>query len=331
MARKESERPKNIIQSYLVTSAKYDFNVYEKRILYRIVELLQCELEGKSLGRGISIEPTLYNDRVVSMPVHHFLRAGEKDKNHHRIKTAFKRLQNRIIEKDTTTYWEAYPVVSYAKVEYKSGMATFKIDYNLYRDLLDFAKGYNQYELQIAFSFRSQYTMRFYEMISRASSPALTYSLLHLREIFMLQNRYKENYDFFKKVIDPAQKELETSRSPYFFAYDKIKTGRTFTHVKLRIYYRAGYDRKIPQQTSLRWDVNREFLKLLNYSLGTTDKTWKPHRELLVRAQHIDYNKLKRLLRKAQSASNPVGYVVNSFKRMDKDPRQPVYQGGKRP
>ena len=77
MARKESERPKNIIQSYLVTSAKYDFNVYEKRILYRIVELLQCELEGKSLGRGISIEPTLYNDRVVSMPVHHFLRAGE--------------------------------------------------------------------------------------------------------------------------------------------------------------------------------------------------------------------------------------------------------------
>ena len=28
----------NVLQSYILTTARYDFNVYEKRILYRIVE-----------------------------------------------------------------------------------------------------------------------------------------------------------------------------------------------------------------------------------------------------------------------------------------------------
>lgn len=32
---------KDLIQSYIMTTAKYDFNVYEKRIIYRLVEMAQ--------------------------------------------------------------------------------------------------------------------------------------------------------------------------------------------------------------------------------------------------------------------------------------------------
>ena len=35
------------IQSYIFTTAKYDFNAYEKRIMYRLVELAQDEIKGK--------------------------------------------------------------------------------------------------------------------------------------------------------------------------------------------------------------------------------------------------------------------------------------------
>ena len=41
------EENKNVIQSYMLTAARYDFSVYEKRILYRLVELAQAELQGK--------------------------------------------------------------------------------------------------------------------------------------------------------------------------------------------------------------------------------------------------------------------------------------------
>ena len=40
---------KDQIQSYIMTTAKYDFSVYEKRILYRIVEMAQGELQGVGL------------------------------------------------------------------------------------------------------------------------------------------------------------------------------------------------------------------------------------------------------------------------------------------
>ena len=47
------EENKNVIQSYMLTAARYDFSVYEKRILYRLVELAQAELQGKDLWNGL--------------------------------------------------------------------------------------------------------------------------------------------------------------------------------------------------------------------------------------------------------------------------------------
>lgn len=43
---------KDVIQSYLMTVSKYNFSVYEKRIVYRLVEAMQCEIEGKNYTLG---------------------------------------------------------------------------------------------------------------------------------------------------------------------------------------------------------------------------------------------------------------------------------------
>jgi len=71
-------RNKDVIQSYIFTTAKYDYSVYEKRIIYRLVEMVQHTLEGKKLDNGFSIQKTLYNDRIITMPINAFL-AGEND------------------------------------------------------------------------------------------------------------------------------------------------------------------------------------------------------------------------------------------------------------
>jgi len=315
MARKDSEKPKEVIQSYLVTSAKYNFNVYEKRILYRVVELIQAELKGQPIGKGIAIEPTLYGDRWITMPVSRFLK-DEEDNNHYQVKKAFARLNKLSIEYEDERVWEIFCVVKEAKLLKYDSMVRFQIAERLYNDLLDFAKGYNQYELQITFSFKSQYTMRFYEMISRCSRPSITYSIDKLREIFMLENKYRSVNMFTKKVIDPAQKELEESEAPYWFTYEKLKVGRAFKSIQFNVHYRPELDRKIPEKTSIRWDVDKRFLELLNRSLGTDDKAWHPHRELLTKTQRADYNEVKKVLRNSQKAKNPVGYVVNAFKKM---------------
>ena len=46
---------KDIIQSYIMTTAKYDFSADEKRILLRLVETWQHLLEGKELNGKIGI------------------------------------------------------------------------------------------------------------------------------------------------------------------------------------------------------------------------------------------------------------------------------------
>lgn len=47
---------KDLIQSYILTTAEYDFSVQEKRILYRIVEQNQHLIEGKKLNKSYNIE-----------------------------------------------------------------------------------------------------------------------------------------------------------------------------------------------------------------------------------------------------------------------------------
>ena len=56
---------KDVIQSYIVTTARYDFTVYEKRILYRLVEFLQPSLEGEKLKGKIAIKQDLFGHHVT--------------------------------------------------------------------------------------------------------------------------------------------------------------------------------------------------------------------------------------------------------------------------
>lgn len=74
---------KDVIQSYMLTSARYDFSVYEKRIMYRLVELAQEELQGKKMVElvGTSVETNMFGDKDITMPVRAIL-ANEEDKNY---------------------------------------------------------------------------------------------------------------------------------------------------------------------------------------------------------------------------------------------------------
>ena len=79
---------KEVLQSYILTTAKYDYSVYEKRILYRLVELFQGLLQNQKLNDKITIEQDKQHTSIVSMPIKLFLQ-NETDTNHVRIKSAF--------------------------------------------------------------------------------------------------------------------------------------------------------------------------------------------------------------------------------------------------
>ena len=50
----ERERAsREVVQSYIATTAMYDFNVYEKRVLYNLVKLAQSQIEGVKLSDNL--------------------------------------------------------------------------------------------------------------------------------------------------------------------------------------------------------------------------------------------------------------------------------------
>jgi len=68
---------KDLIQSYIITTAKYDFSVPEKRIIYRIIESLQHLVQGKELNKQYKISDNLFGDYRFEMPISAFLKDKE--------------------------------------------------------------------------------------------------------------------------------------------------------------------------------------------------------------------------------------------------------------
>ena len=67
MAKKES---REVIQSYIITAAKYDFSVDEKRVLSHLVEMMQPLIEGKELvGK---VEQDLWGTYHFELPTEYF-------------------------------------------------------------------------------------------------------------------------------------------------------------------------------------------------------------------------------------------------------------------
>jgi len=88
---------KDVVQSYILTTAKYDYSLYEKRILYRLVEAFQFLIKNKKLDGKLKIEKNLFGEYNITMPISNFL-AGEKDNNYSRVKKALTALENKSFE-----------------------------------------------------------------------------------------------------------------------------------------------------------------------------------------------------------------------------------------
>ena len=280
---------KDVLQSYIITSAKYDFSVYEKRILYRQIEIEQELLNGQKIRPGVKIDTNLWRDRKYTMPVQMFLN-GEDDKNHARIKKAFKALMSKIIEYEDENEIVGFPLIMNYKVDKKGETVTWQCYSMMVDAIVNFAKGFRKYELKTAIEFNSVYAMRFYELMSGQKSP-LTFTIDHLKVMFKLDNKYKENKDFFKKVIDVAKKELD-KKSPYSFEYKINKQGKKFHSITFYPTFKEEFrdeilaQQELQKQISIRWDLDRATINYLKEVFLFDEKEIRQHIELFKEANN---------------------------------------------
>lgn len=311
----------DVMQSYILTTARYDFNVYEKRILYRIVEMIQEQLSGKKLNQKYSINKTLFELYDITMPVSALLN-GENDTHYERTKSALRAMTNKKVQYEDANEWREIPLIAFPKIRKFESTVHFKMHEDIYDVLMNFSKGYKKYELKTAFAFESVYAMRFYELFSGQRTP-LNFSVENLKIMFGVENKYKKPNDFIRFVVEAAQKELN-EKSPYSFDYQAMKTGRKITSIRfypVKIPQNVNEDfeaQRLNKQLSPSWTIERQNLQYLKEHYKFSTPEIQNNIELFEYAQKQIPDLLyfmSEVKAKANRANNPKGYLINAMRK----------------
>lgn len=312
---------KDILQSYILTTAKYDYSVYEKRILYRLVEIAQSEIDGLKFSDDCrKVEHDLFGLVSITLPISSIL-ANDTDKNYKKAKDALISLSQKYIIYEDSEVWEKINIVVLPRIEKRSSTFTFTIAPRIWDCILNFSKGYRKFELKTAMQFESVYAMRFYELVSGQDNP-ITYNIETLKDIFQISGKYKKVNDFIKRVIEPAKTELDKC-SPYTFEYSMNKTGRAFSSVTLFPKYQSKYrdesleSHSLQKQVSLSWDLPRNIVDYLKHNFMFTTDGIKNNIELFKLAhEKIDLIQfLANIKGKVRESNNPQGYVIGAIRK----------------
>jgi plasmid replication initiation protein len=266
MSAKDKEN-REVIQSYLITAAKYDFNADEKRVLSHLIEMMQPLIEGKEL-RGC-VEQDLWGTYHFTLPTSFFF---DESTNRQRVKEAIRNLNAKSFEYDDGEEWRIIRLVEMPMID-KRGKIEFYLSPKLVDVFLNFNKGFSKYQLDISLSFNSVYSMRLYELISNQSKP-ITFRISKLKEMWEIREKsYERNYNFIKKVIKQAQKELD-EKSNWSFTYKPIKKGRTFEWIEFTPIHFTGRESEeitraeAQRMMHLSWELERNVRLYLTQTAG---------------------------------------------------------------
>lgn len=200
-----------LVQSYIFSVCRSSLSLYEQRIVLRIVEFAQTMLADVTMRDVVGSHLAVDDNVKVTLSLRDIMCADDKAKHYEYVKDAFSSLLSRKVE-----FWDADKKVWYgSSVIYNcsivkaSGKATFYVSRVFLCALLDFTKGYCQYDLQVALSLKSPYSVRLFMLLCNQSHP-IEFSIDQLKRMLCQDpDTYQQSADFIKRVVDPSRQELD--------------------------------------------------------------------------------------------------------------------------
>ncbi len=215
---------KNVIQSYLFSRLRGALNVYELRLLMRVVEYAQCELQGLVIAERRGPSEHDLTGRVVEVPLMSVIPKG----SHHydRVLSAARSMMSKLVEHFDTerSSWKAATLVSAAECVRGEGCVRLFIQPWVWDCILDFTKGFVKFDLGVAMRLSSAHAVRLYFLMSYQQRP-ICYSFNELRRLFGVSDIYSRNNDIVRKILLPAKAELD-AKSPWSCDIRPMRDGR---------------------------------------------------------------------------------------------------------
>ena len=321
---------KEVVESYIFSTVRHDFGIYSERLLLRLVELAQCEINGLDFKGGTDIGKVTvgaWGHAEIVIPVKDIL-SGEDDTNYTKAKQSVRQLMGKFLEYEDDNTYKATQILNEVDVDKVAGKMVIQVNRNVWNAMLDFSKGFRKYELETATKLRGKYSLRIYKLVSKQTQP-ITYLIEDLRKMWGLTDKYKKVDDFIKNTIVAAKEELDRV-SPYSFDYvlnsaktaevNKGRKGRpAITSVTFFPIHRLNNESTDAVRKSVdpSMMIDRLVSDILRNKLGFDWAGIKANISLFDIAQkEFDlFAFLSQITPKALRAVNPQGYVINAIKK----------------
>ena len=242
-------------QSHKLTMARYDYTPVEMRIFLSIIYLTDRYAHNGTYKDIIGeIEKGDYQQMVMKLPIKMLLgnefEDGAVSRNHKCVRDALRSFSQKPIAfyDDELEEWrDTYPFVMTEGAKSK-GYISAHISPQMWKFLQGITGKYSMLNVGNMMVMRSKYTIRMHQIVEGLMRP-ITFKVETLKEMFMLEDKYKNTNHFFEKVLETSRQELD-ERNLTSFEYEKearIKEGRgkpKISHVTIKPKYQTYMDPK---------------------------------------------------------------------------------------
>ena len=228
-------------QPYAVTIARHSLNTHQMRVMMRVMEALQPEMQTRMRKKSpYRVSYTKDGHCKIVLPTKYLLYRGE---NYAAVKRSVRDMTKQGIEirkKDekgvliselfTNLFIEAI-------CNYRSEHIEVQIHRKLMPRLLNLAEGYTKYVLEVAFGSSSPNVMKMYEFVSHwKDKKEIPVKLDFLREWLGIQDKYPKPKHIMTRILEPAMRELKEKADVWFSIAERITEGRRMLGWKFNIH-----------------------------------------------------------------------------------------------
>ncbi|UVO67648.1 replication initiation protein (plasmid) [Parabacteroides distasonis] len=200
---KKDKKQRDIVlsQDNALTTARYKFDLIEKRALYSIIRNIRAQYIENENGRR-----DLFDDLIITIHEEELKKCGDNTKMQN-IYDALKRLRNRDIEINNEKMWLSIGFVNYVKHIKNKSYFEVQVSKEVLPYYVELAQNFTSYSMTVAIALKSTFSQRFYELCCQYRNAGFFfYTVEKLREMFMLEKKYKRGCDFKRRVLDDPQR-----------------------------------------------------------------------------------------------------------------------------
>lgn len=304
-----------LIQSFVYSISRVKLNLYEQRILLKVVEHAQSRLKGLVISQNLSQWQHDFDNVKMTIPIKDLLSEGSQHYSHVRI--AAKQLMKREFEYQDpqSGNWFASPLIYNVEHNARSGVISFYVARKVFDVILDFTKGFRQYSLETALSIPSPYASRLYSLMCGQTSP-IRFEIPALKRMFGVEDKYAQTADFIKKIIEPSRKLLD-AQGCTSFTFSRIKEGQKvvalmFFPVKRDSPSKNQQAAKISTSLYLSKEMQIYLLQLGGFSL----RELSAHKVLIEEFSKLPsaVESINEILNRATTRGKTKGYIINAMR-----------------